>query len=381
MILGIDASSIRSGGGLSHLAGVLRHAEGQSHGFNKVIVWCNHQAATYLGAQNISGAWIVPQASLHGSLLRLAAWQLFVLPRLIAETKPDVLWSPGGIFFGRCRVPSVMMSQNLLPFEAVEMTRYGLAPIRLKFWLLRHIQLSAFKKAKGVIFLSKHARDQVVRYVSALTDKAVVIPHGIDREFYCPPRKPAWPGTKPIRLLYVSSVHMYKHQWHVVAAVEKLIQQNYNVKLDLVGSAYPPALRKLNRALDALPSVRTQVRYHGAVPHADLAAHYHQADIFVFASTCETISIIVLEAMAAGLPIACSHRPPMDEMLGNAGVYFDPEQPEEIAGAIKALIDQPEEAFKLAQKAYERAQQYSWERCANDTFSFLSVAAKRKSAM
>jgi len=378
MILAIDASSIRSGGGLSHLAGVLRHARPQSHGFSKVVAWCNPQAAAYLDAQNINGACIVPQVSLHGSLWRLAAWQLFVLPRLIAETKPDVLWSPGGILFGRSRIPAVMMSQNLLPFEPSEMARYGLAPIRFKFLLLRHIQRNAFKKANRVIFLSRYARDRVVRYIPEIAGKTAVIPHGIDRAFYCSPRKPAWPAGRPIRLLYVSSVHMYKHQWHVVAAVEALIGRNYRVELDLVGSAYSPALRKLNRILDAFPSARAHVHYRGPAQHADLAAYYRQADIFIFASTCETISIIVLEAMAAGLPIACSRRPPMDEMLGDAGVYFDPEQPEEIAGAIKTLIDQPERAFSLAQKAYERALQYSWEQCANDTFAVLSRAAKDK---
>jgi len=381
MILAIDASSIRSGGGLSHLAGVLRHAEAHRHGFGRVVVWCNPVAAGYLQAFRIDNVTILSQKPLSGSLLQLAKWQLFALPHLIAATKPDVLWAPGGFFFGRYGVPNVMMSQNLLPFEPAEMARYGMAAIRLKFLVLHQVQSNAFKKASSIIFLSKYARAQVVRYIPEIADKAIVIPHGIDRAFYRLPRKPAWPGDGPIRLLYVSSVHMYKHQWHVVAAVETLIRQNYHVELDLVGSAYSPALRKLNRILAAFPSARAHVHYRGPVQHAELAALYHQADIFVFASTCETISIIVLEAMAAGLPITCSHRPPMDEMLGDAGVYFDPEQPEEIAGAIKALIDRPEQAFNLAQKAHERALQYSWEQCANDTFSILSQVAKRKSAM
>ncbi|MFH1477931.1 MAG: glycosyltransferase family 1 protein [Verrucomicrobiota bacterium] len=377
MLLGIDASSIRSGGALSHLAGVLWHVLPQSHGFSKIVVWCNPVAAGYLEALKLDAITIIPQKSLDGSLWQLAKWQLFVLPRLIAGIKPDILWSPGGILFGRVSVPTVMMSQNLLPFEPSEMARYGLSLIWFKFLLLRYIQLNAFKKAKGIIFLSKHARDQVVRYIPEIADKTVVIPHGIDREYYCPPRKPAWPCDRPVRLLYVSSLHMYKHQWQVVAAVEALVKQNYHVELDLAGPAYPPALRKLNRTLDALPRVRAHVHYHGSVPHVKLAALYHQADIFVFASTCETISFIVLEAMAAGLPIACSNRQPMPEVLGDAGVYFDPEKPEEIAAAIRALIDQPERAFQLAQKAHERAQAYSWERCANDTFAFMSLAAHR----
>lgn len=366
---------------MSHLAGALRQAQPQARGFERIIVWCNSRAAKYLEAEQLAGVQVICQPFLRGPLWRLMAWQIFVLPRLIAKIKPDVLWSPGGIYFGCRCVPTVMMSQNLLPFEPAEMARYGWQPIRMKFWLLRQIQLCAFKKAAGVMFLSKYARDQVLRYIPEIASKTVVIPHGIDREFYCLPRKPAWPVDRPIRLLYVSSVHMYKHQWQVVAAMDQLIKQKYNVELDLVGSAYPPALRKLNQALNAAPAARVHVRYHGSVPHAALAALYHQADIFVFASTCETISIIVLEAMAAGLPIVCSNRQPMPEVLGDAGLYFDPDQPTEIAGAIKALIDQPVQAYALAQKAHARAQQYSWERGARDTMAFLSLAAKRKSAI
>lgn len=372
MILAIDASSIRSGGGLSHLDGVLRHAQPQCHGFDKVVVWCNPTAATYLDARKYHGVCIVPQTSLRGSLWRLAAWQLFVLPRLIAETKPDVLWSLGGIYFGRCRIPTVMMSQNLLPFEPTEMARYGLAPIRFKFLLLRQIQLGAFKKAKSIIFLSKYARDQVVRYIPEIADKAIVIPHGIDRAFYRLPRKPAWNGDKPVRLLYVSTVDMYKHQWHVVAAVQKLILQNYNVELDLVGSAYPSALRKLNKTLDAFPSPRAHVHYRGPAQHADLAALYHQADVFVFASTCETFGMVITEAMAAGLPIACSNRGPMPEVLGDAGVYFNPEKPAEIAEAIRKLIEDPILRKEKAEAAFERAKEFTWERCADETFGFLA---------
>ncbi|MFA5130667.1 MAG: glycosyltransferase family 1 protein [Patescibacteria group bacterium] len=372
MILGVDASTIRSEGGLSHLRGVLSHVRLRDSGFETVHVWCNPAAADYLEPFALPGVHLWRQEELTGSLWRLARWQMRGWSQRLSQTGVTVLWSPGGLV-GRIprRVPLVVLSQNLLPFEPVEMARYGLAPIRLKFLLLRQIQLGAFKKARGIMFLSKYARDQVARYIPEIADKMIVIPHGIDHEFYCLPRKPAWPCDRPVRLLYVSSIHMYKHQWQVVAAVETLIRQNYHVELDLIGSAYPPALLKLNQTLDKLPSVRTHVRYHGSIQHAELAALYHQADIFVFASTCETISIIVLEAMAAGLPIACSNRQPMPEVLGDAGLYFDPEAPAEIAGAIKSLIDNPEQAFQLAQKAYARAQKYSWERCARDTLAFM----------
>jgi len=87
---------------------------------------------------------------------------------------------------------------------------------------------------------------------------------------------------------------------------------------------------------------------------------------------------ILLEGMAAALPIACSNCGSMPEVLGDAGVYFDPEAPESIARALRTLMDSPELSERLARTAGERARRYSWTRCATETFDFLGrVAAPR----
>ena len=87
---------------------------------------------------------------------------------------------------------------------------------------------------------------------------------------------------------------------------------------------------------------------------------------------------ILLEGMASGLPIACSNRGPMPEVLSDAGVYFDPENEDDIARALRELIDSPELRTRLAKASFERVQAYSWRRCASETFGFLAnIAAKR----
>jgi glycosyltransferase involved in cell wall biosynthesis len=83
--------------------------------------------------------------------------------------------------------------------------------------------------------------------------------------------------------------------------------------------------------------------------------------------------------MTAGLPIACSKRGPMPEVLQNAGIYFDPVQPHDIAKAMRTLINSPELRLQLAAQAKERSQAYSWQRCAKETFEFITaVAASRR---
>ena len=75
--------------------------------------------------------------------------------------------------------------------------------------------------------------------------------------------------------------------------------------------------------------------------------------------------------MAAGLPIACSNRGPMPEILGAGGEYFDPEIPESIQEAIMRIIMDPTHGRRLSQIAYNLSEKYSWSRCADETMSFL----------
>jgi glycosyltransferase involved in cell wall biosynthesis len=87
--------------------------------------------------------------------------------------------------------------------------------------------------------------------------------------------------------------------------------------------------------------------------------------------------IILLEAMTAGLPIACSNRGPMPEVLGEAGVYFDPESPEQIANAMASLMEDAQKRAECAARAFEYASRYTWERCAKETFSFLAEVGRK----
>ena len=115
------------------------------------------------------------------------------------------------------------------------------------------------------------------------------------------------------------------------------------------------------------------------VKHFEIPELLLKSDIFDFASSCENMPNILLETMASGLPIACSNRGPMPEVLGQAGVFFNPEQPEDIARALLELIESPQARTELARASYGRVQEYSWLRCADETFRFLvGVIQQRK---
>jgi len=289
-----------------------------------------------------------------------------------------LIFSPGGLVAGPGK--HVTMCQNMLPFETNEMRRFGFSLTYFRYLMLRWWQLISFQKAEGVIFLSNYALNKVTKNRHGVFEKIIIIPHGVNDSFFLKPRIISENKIKSkkesIRVLYVSIINFYKHQWHVAEAVSLLKKAGFPIFLDLVGPAHPKALKRLIKTLGCIDNSESYINYRGPVNYKVLPDVYKKADLFVFASSCENMPSILLEAMASGLPIACSNRGPMPEILGDAGVYFDPEQPKEIASAIQLLINSPILREAKAYLAYERAKSFSWEKCGSETFSFLAETAK-----
>jgi glycosyltransferase involved in cell wall biosynthesis len=288
------------------------------------------------------------------------------------------LFVPGGTYLGRFH-PFVTMFRNMLPFDAVERRRYGLSKMGLKLEILRLTQRATFRRADGVIFLNAHARD-VIRDAGAATARhQAVIPHGLDDRFFAEPKPQesmgAYSEARPYSWLYVSAIHDYKRPWNVAEAVAALRAAARPVTLDIVGPPYPAAMRRLQQTLDRLDPPGAFIRVTRGVSHADLPRYYRKADAFVFGSACENMPNSLLEAMAAGLPIASSNRPPMPAILGDGGVYFDPDSPAAVADAMIRLMDDAALRARVSAAAQATAGQYSWTRCARDTFDFLARVA------
>jgi glycosyltransferase involved in cell wall biosynthesis/SAM-dependent methyltransferase len=376
MILGIDATNIRAGGGVTHLVELLRYAEPGRHGFVRVVVWGSVKILEQLD----EAVWLEKRSprDLERGLLRRLLWQKAWLSQAAKEEGCDLLFVPGGTYFGTF-TSVVTMSQNLLPFDFMELRRYGFSLKTLRLLLLRVSQTQAFRNSAGVIFLSEYARNQTIKVTGQLSGQTTVIPHGISSNFQIPPRTQypisKYSAEKPFRILYVSIIDYYKHQWNVVEAVAALRSAGLPVVLDLVGPAFPPALVRLKACLDKFDGGNNWTQYHGARTYNELPAVYSRADIGVWASSCETFGLILLEYMAAGLPVACSNLGPMREIIGDGGSYFDPNNPLEIAQSLRALIDSKELREEKANAGYLKAKEYSWSRCARLTFSFLEAAA------
>lgn len=374
MILGIDASNIRSGGGVTHLVNLLKAKAPSSFGIKKVIVWSNQETLNKIEDY----PWLSKshQPLLEKNLLFRSFWQRFNLSKLAREENCDALFVPGGSYMGSFQ-PVVTMCRNMLPFEPKQAAHFGrISMMRFKMRLLYHLQSYSFKRVEGIIFLTKYAKSMVSKSLNELSSEQAMIPHGIEQRFIHPPRAQRkltlCSFNQPFRVLYVSILMPYKHQIEVATAVSRLRADGLPIEMRFIGTPWGEYAREFKKLLNRLDPKGEYLLWSGGEPFEVLHDSYKRSDAFVFASSCENLPNILIEAMAAGLPIACSNCGPMPEVLGDAGIYFNPDKPESIAESVRKLIANHDLRESLANMAWEKAKFYSWERCAEETYEFIT---------
>jgi glycosyltransferase involved in cell wall biosynthesis len=298
-------------------------------------------------------------------------WERMHFSRFVRELRPDVLfYASGSLGAFPGGVPVVVACHNLLYFDDKEYRKYRYSRAwwrSLRRMRSRHRAL--YPKAAGVIFFSSYSQELAAGQVHGIRRWAV-IPHGVEADFFADGPTPTI-DRPPRNVLYVSTVTMYKHQWNVVKAIKQLRESTgEDYQLWLAGSADELGRRALQRVLEH-ERAGTFTHWLGGVSHDDIPSLLRKADIFVFASSCETFGITLLEAMASGLPVAGSNRTGLPDLLRDGGEYFDPEDCTEIASAVARLCADRLVRRRYAERAMRYAREYTWSRCAERTFAFL----------
>ena len=369
VIIGIDASRNRSGGAKAHLLGILTEGDPIQYGIAEVHVWAFQSLINSMPER----PWLVKHnpIELNKKLPNQLWWQGRKLAEKAKSLRCDILFTTDASSVCRFQ-PMIVLSQDMLSYEPGVMKYFGYSKARFRLLAILFLQNRALRFADGVIFLTHYA-GKVIQQSCGKLSRVAYIPHGIGEDFKKAKARQVWNGKsmRAIRCLYVSNTAMYKHQWVVVEAVSYLRKIGYNITLTLVGGGAGRAQQLLNKQLSISDPGGTFVEQLDFVPQKELPALLTNADIFVFASSCENMPITLVEAMAMGLPIACSNRGPMPEVLDDGGVYFDPEKADSIANAIEQIITNESLRIRLAEQAEILSNQYSWKRCAEDTWQFI----------
>jgi len=370
--IGIDAANIRLGGGITHLLELLDALDVRTMQINQVYIWASEQTLQRLPNQD----WLIKinPPSLNQGLIARIGWQCYGLSKAAKAACCDVLLIPGGSYFGSF-TPAVTMSQNLFPFEWSMIKLSGFSVRTFKFILLRWAQSWSFHRSSGVIFLTEHAKNTVLKVTGHLRAKQAIISHGLNPRFDYHPKIQLpieqYSAKLPYQLIYISTVDVYKNQAQVILAIEQLRLKGYPLALAIIGPAEISALEKLQKLQSKIDPMRSWLQYLGELSYESLHLMYQKSDLSIFASSCETFGMTVLENMSVGLPIACSNQSSMHEILEEGGLYFDPSNPSDIAAVVENYLLHPQLREEKQKIAHAISMKYSWKRCAHETVYFI----------
>ncbi|HWB21447.1 MAG TPA: glycosyltransferase family 1 protein [Gaiellaceae bacterium] len=199
------------------------------------------------------------------------------------------------------------------------------------------------RSASLVIVNSAFVRERAVAKLGLDPERIRVVPFGIDQGRFSPGSEPREPF-----LLYPARAWPHKNHARLFEAFALLRQERPELKLVLTGGGN-------------LGIVPDGVEARGQVSGDELVGLYHRASALVFPSLYEGFGQPPLEAMACGCPVASSNAASLPEICGDAARLFDPHDPNEIAVAVREVLDDPE---PWRERGLARAAEFTWERSA-----------------
>src|SRR5579883_1968489 len=275
-------------------------------------------------------------------------WEQTILPLEASRYRIDVLFNPGftAPVFARCAC--VTTFHDLQHKRHPEYFRW----FDLPFW--NFFLWASARRSRGLIAVSVATRQDLKQYYGV---DAQAIHHGVEREFFEIAGKRE-PGDF---ILCASTSHPHKN-------LDRLL------RVHAAMHDAPPLVITGVRGFAAKQVERLagpRARMLGWIPREQLFELFRRARGFIYPSMFEGFGMPVSEAMAAGVPVACSDIAPLREVGGAAVHYFDPASDDAIRDALKRLAA----GAIPAEEAQRRAAEFSWEKCARATLDYLSKSS------
>jgi glycosyltransferase involved in cell wall biosynthesis len=228
--------------------------------------------------------------------------------------------------------------------------------------------------ARRIIAISDTTRRDLMTHYGVPASRIQVIPHGVDHAM----RPATGEAIAELRrrldlpdayVLFVGTVQPRKNLGRLAQATSVLAQASLPHRLVIAGKRGWMADQV--DAEIAASGMAERVRFLGYVAAADLPTLYSGADAFCFPSLYEGFGLPVLEAMACGTPVVASHSSAIPEVAGHAALLVDPTDPAEIGRALCRAIGDGSLRSKLVAYGRARADQFTWERTAQETITVL----------
>jgi glycosyltransferase involved in cell wall biosynthesis len=297
---------------------------------------------------------LAPNIWYHGLLVPKLGWLrtgyqgcIRAVRRKLRELQPDIVHGQGterdcsisAVFGG---FPNVLtIHGNLRLIAQVNHPRpfsYG--------WLAAKLETFTIPRSAGIVCITSYTQ----RAVSDLARRTWVVPNAVDESFFEIPRQPMVPKT----ILCVGHITVRKNQNRFIETLDPLADAGGFSVLFLgaveEGDDY-------GRRFLELIKTRPWCRYGGLANRAQLKRHLAEASALVLPSLEDNCPMVVLEAMAAGVPVAAARVGGVPELIehGRTGMMFDPHSPEEMRDVVRAMVNDSVSSTRLAEEAKAEA--------------------------
>jgi glycosyltransferase involved in cell wall biosynthesis len=371
MRIGIDGSCLSNRRGFGRFTRRLLHALAEQRSAHDFVVFVDQPSAENVLVPPDFLRVIVPvreaptkAASAQGR----RRWRdMFAMGLAVARSRIDLMYFPATYsFFPVWNVPKLVVTMHdTLPFSNPELVFPG-GKGRLA-WRLK--ETAAARWADRVVTVSEASKKALQAWSGWPDSRIRVITEGPD-PIFCP--RPDDPdagatlrryGISPDAryLLYVGGLSPHKNLLRLVDAFAQAAE--HDTLLVLAGDVndvfhtHVPQIR----AAIAQHGLQDRVILTGFVPDDDLVFLYSRAVALVLPSLMEGFGLPAVEAMACGTPVVSSRAGSLPEVVGDAGVYFDPTDVSSIAAAIESLLNDQGRRESLARRAVQQAAIFTWD--------------------
>jgi glycosyltransferase involved in cell wall biosynthesis len=306
-------------------------------------------------------------------------WTQWRLPAdlYLHKPRPDVFFSMTHYAPRFSPVPTVISVMDVSYLRFPEMFNSS------DLYQLRHWTEYSVKKAKKVLTISDSSRDDIIKAYKKSEKSVVTIYPGIKNTHSLEPRVF---GMNQIKakyhisdnfILFVGTLQPRKNIVRLIEAFSRIKKNELGIKdLELVivgkrGWQYEEILAAPEKF-----GVSENVKFLENVPDVDLDVFYQHAICYILPSLYEGFGLPVVEAMQRGCPVITSNVSSLPEAGGDAALYIDPENVDDIADKIRKVITDKDLREELIAKGKKQVTKFSWEKSAKETLAILEEVAK-----
>jgi len=231
---------------------------------------------------------------------------------------------------------------------------------------------SSVRKAKKVIAVSNSTKNDILKYFKIKEEKIEVVYEGVDGQFKVTEDGAALKNLKQkygIKKPFLFYTGVWRNHKNLVGLVKAfaLLRKEYALDISMVlggkEDPYYPEVRKTWKEL----GLEEDIIRIGFIEQKELPLFYDAAYAFIIPSFYEGFGLIGLEAMACGTPVISSDRTSLPEILGDAAIYFNPNDPQDMAKKIHMVFNDKKLYNELIKKGTKQVKKYSWNRMGWET--------------